>query len=381
MVRQTGPATEGCIQAAKAVIGKHYQLETSNDCLTWLWEQPDRHNDGHNLILSDHGSRSYPGKAEDALAKMTILMELLTHIKITDERAAARMWYFWRAVTSKPAVLETLRHLVFEASFNWELSLPEFQDVVQLLTTQSVEVRLRSAPNLLNNWPEPKDWLRKLRQISNCDALDQPLHHHEIEPLLQSLNETNCDHFPEGHRALQNPFDQATIASYMNELEEKFQDCAPNTIQLLYAQYISYSLQDEQAARVGVFMGPGMGKSRLSFVIGWYSLSLGIMTEVTFVYPNEYLMKREEKKFKPAFMLMGLEAKVRWTTNDKLPAHPTNGPKKSNLHVFDEGDKPVMENPAEFDRVTKNHPVVLLTATPGTRAFEKMVLSFLNFKM
>ena len=94
---------------------------------------------------------------------MTILMELLTHIKITDERAAARMWYFWRAVTSKPAVLETLRRLVFEASFNWELSLPEFQDVVQLLTTQSVEVRLRSAPNLLNNWPEPKDWLRKLR--------------------------------------------------------------------------------------------------------------------------------------------------------------------------------------------------------------------------
>ena len=75
------------------MIGRHYNLAAPDDCLDWLWEQDGRLNDGHNLVLSDHLSRSNTDKAEDGAAKLRILMELLTHIKITDGRAATRMWY------------------------------------------------------------------------------------------------------------------------------------------------------------------------------------------------------------------------------------------------------------------------------------------------
>ena len=128
-------------------------------------------------------------------------------------------------MASKPAVLEALRRLVVEASFNWELPLSEFQDVVELLTARSVEVRLRSAPGLLKDWPEPKEWLCKLKQMD----LDAPPEHllevRDVELLMSVINETNGKHFPEGHEALRNPFDQEIVASKMSELAEKLPKC------------------------------------------------------------------------------------------------------------------------------------------------------------
>ena len=284
-------------------------------------------------------------------------------------------------MASKPAVLEALRRLVVEASFNWELPLSEFQDVVELLTARSVEVRLRSAPGLLKDWPEPKEWLCKLKQMD----LDAPPEHlldvRDVELLMSVINETNGKHFPEGHEALRNPFDQEIVASKMSELAEKLPKCTPNQTQLGYAQYISHCLQEEPTARVGVFMGPGTGKSRLASVIAWRSLVLHMISAVTFVYPNNYLKKREEDDFKPAFKLMGLEAKVRWTTIDQLPKQPTHSPKRDHLIILDESDKFMMERPLEFDRLTKGHRVVALTATPGTRSQEKEVLDALDFKV
>ena len=49
--------------------------------------------------------------------------------------------------------------------------------------------------------------------------------------------------------------------------------------------------------------------------------------------------------------------------------------------LFDEGDEYILERPGDFHRRSKGHPVVALTATPGSHGTEKVVLEELNFSV
>ncbi len=115
----------------------------------------------------------------------------------------------------------------------------------------------------------------------------------EMVALLQETNRENGNCFPADHDALKNPMKEDHVADTMKELNGELSDCAPNLMQLLYAQFISYVVALEANARVSVFMGAGCGKSRLASVIAWHLLLGQRASYVTFVYPTAYLKKRE----------------------------------------------------------------------------------------
>ena len=45
--------------------------------------------------------------------------------------------------------------------------------------------------------------------------------------------------------------------------------------------------------RIGVYLGPGGGKSRIAATIGWLALNKNLFQKVVFIHPNEYVRRRE----------------------------------------------------------------------------------------
>ena len=102
----------------------------------------------------------------------------------------------------------------------------------------------------------------------------------------------------------------------MHDIQRMFPDCKPNDTQLFYSQFGMYSATDEsdRPGRVLLYLGPGMGKSRIAATIGWLALYLGQVNSLSFVYPNSYLAQREKAQFSEMFKFLGFESKVAWTT-------------------------------------------------------------------
>ncbi len=168
---------------------------------------------------------------------------------------------------------------------------------------------------MLANSSNPKNWPLLLKGFDHDDIY---LTREETECLLHGLNTRNDNRFEIGDPALKDPMEEPIIADNMTELRTTHIDCAPNQRQLAYSHYASSFVGSGTVSRIGVFLGVGGGKSRVSATIGWHALITGSAQQVTFVYPTNHLCQRERNQFNGIFVRLGFEAKVNWVTDAEL---------------------------------------------------------------
>jgi len=125
-------------------------------------------------------------------------------------------------------------------------------------------------------------------------------------------------------------------------------------------------------------LSPGQGKSRVAATSALVNLLIHSKDQsVHFVFPSEYLLKRDKTIFQDLWKLNQLEERVSYHVG--IPFHKNPG----DLLIYDESDDLLFRNPGEFNTFTDSNPCICLTATPGGSDgdLEEKVVQYLGLKI